>query len=103
MGVAARVGRKSAAPSAMKHKRKRRCSKSAEGAAAFPPYAADPLVAHDGAAFVAYPIGKTEVIHPDVLKPGADRRGGTQGCPAAALAVGDDMIARAMIARAETH
>src|SRR5438477_3477316 len=107
MGVAARVGRVWTAPLVQGGREKEFPTQNflshplyQEGRP-HTPYAAslelalERLVAHDGAAFVAYPIGKTEVIHPDVLKPGADRRGGTQGCPAAALAMGDDMIPRA--------
>src|SRR6266404_5554316 len=53
------------------------------------------LIAYDRAALVAYPIRKADIVHPDVVKPGAHCRGGAQCRSAAAFAMGYDVIARA--------
>ena len=53
------------------------------------------LIADDWAALVAHPIREAEIVYPHVVKSGAHRRGCAQCRPAAAFAVGHDVIARA--------
>ena len=53
------------------------------------------LIAYDWAALVLHPIGKAEIVDPDVVKAGARRCGGAQRRSPAAFAMGDDVVARA--------
>jgi hypothetical protein len=53
------------------------------------------LIAHDWATLIPHPIGEAEVVYADVVKSGADRCGCAQRRSSAALAMGDDVVARA--------
>ena len=52
-------------------------------------------IADDRAALVTYPISEAQIVDPHVVKTGAHRRRGTQSGPAAAFAMGHNMVARA--------
>jgi hypothetical protein len=52
-------------------------------------------VANDRAALVTYPISEAQIIEPHVVKSGAHRCRGTQRGPAAAFAMGHDVVAGA--------
>jgi hypothetical protein len=57
--------------------------------------AARSSIANDRAALVTHPISETKIVDPHVVKSGAHRRCGTQSGPAAAFAMGHDVVAGA--------
>ena len=50
------------------------------------------LIAYDRATLIAHPIGEAEVVHPDIVKPGAHGCGSGQCRSSAPFAMSDDVI-----------